>query len=69
MKIVLTSLALAAGLALAGPALAADPVATGKPTQLAQQAGHQKAKHVTKQAKTDAKKAGTKAKSMAKSKP
>jgi hypothetical protein len=59
MKIALTSLALGAGLAVAAPALAAaDQVATGQPTQLAQKAGKQKAKHV----KADAKKAATKAK-------
>ena len=47
MKIVLASLALATGFALAGSALAADRVATGKPTQLAQQAP-QKAKRAKK---------------------
>ncbi len=65
MKILLTSLALGFGLALATPVLAADQVATSQPVPLAQQAGTQKAKHV----KADAKKAGTKAKTMAKHKP
>ena len=68
MKILLTSLALGAGLAVAAPALAADNNATGKPTQLAQQTGHQKAKKADKQAKTDAKKPSAKAKSAAKAK-
>ncbi len=67
MKIILTSLALGAGLAVAAPALAADTAATGKPTQLAQQKPQKL--HKAKQAKTDAKKVGAKAKSMAKDKP
>ncbi|HTO80736.1 MAG TPA: hypothetical protein VMQ73_00820 [Methylomirabilota bacterium] len=68
MKILLTSLALGAGLAVAAPALAADTPATGKPTQLAQQAP-QKTKRAAKHAKTDTKKAGAKAKTAAKGKP
>jgi hypothetical protein len=52
MRIVLASLAVGFGLALVGPALAEDPVATGQPVQLAQQPAQQKAR----QAKTDAKK-------------
>lgn len=71
MKIVLTSLALGAGLAVAAPALAADTVATGKPTELAQQATQQKAKQAKSTAKKDATQASAKAKAktMAKSKP
>ena len=77
MKIALASLAVGICLALVGPALAADQVATGKPTRLAQQAAQQKAG----QAKTGAKKdvqsksraaqagAKAKAKTMAKAKP
>ncbi|MBV8537075.1 MAG: hypothetical protein JO128_15855 [Alphaproteobacteria bacterium] len=68
MKILLTSLALGAGLAVAAPALATDAPATGKPTQLAQQASS-KTKRADKRAKADAKKADTKAKTAAKGKP
>jgi hypothetical protein len=52
MKIVLTSLLLGVGLAAAGPALAADAVATGKPTQFAQQAS-QKAKQAKKNVRSN----------------
>ncbi len=68
MKILLTSLALGAGLAVAAPTLAADAPATGKPTQLAQQTP-QKVRRAGKHAQTDAKKAGAKAKTAAKTKP
>ena len=65
MRIVLALLTVGIGLALVGPALAEDQVATGKPIQLAQQPAQQKAKQAKTAAKKDAMQAGAKAKAKA----